>query len=121
MDGKIATIAGAAALIAAPVIAGATPAAASQPAVPVAATYADLLNPIPNATERLRIADMQQDAASPQLIEAQYVAHHHHHNHHHARRRYNRAWYMAHGYYLNAGRWVLRPRNHHHHHHHNNY
>jgi hypothetical protein len=115
MDGKIATLAGVAALAIAPAVAGATPQAAQEAAVPVAATYADLLSPIPNASERLRIADAQADAAQPQLIEAQYVAHHHHHHHHN---RYSRAWYLGHGYYFNAGQWVLRPRHHHHHHHH---
>ncbi|HEY1426644.1 MAG TPA: hypothetical protein VGF50_08235 [Caulobacteraceae bacterium] len=126
MDGKIATIAGAAALVVAPAIAGATPAAASQPAVPVAATYADLLSPIPNAVERLKIADMQAqtETAQPQLIQAQYYDHHHHHHHNHYRRYSRRAWYLAHGYYWYGGQWVLRPRyhhHHHHHHHHNNY
>ena len=119
MDGKIATLAGAAALIAAPALAGASPQAAPEPAVPVAATYAELLNPIPNASERLRIADAQDDA-TPQLIEAQYVAHHHHHHHHH--HVYRRAWYRSHGYAWSGGRWILRPRpHHHHHHHHHNY
>jgi hypothetical protein len=84
--------------------------------VPVAATYAELLNPIPNASERLQQADAQAEAAQPQLIEAQYVAHHHHHHHNH----YNRAWYMAHGYYFHGGQWIIRPRHHHHHHHHHN-
>jgi hypothetical protein len=115
MDGKLATLAGAAALAAAPVLAGATPPATSEAAVPVAATYAELLSPMPNAAARLRIADAQADAAQPQLIEAQYVAHHHHHHHHHV---YRRAWYLAHGYYWHGGRWILRPRHHHHHHHH---
>lgn len=118
MNGKIATLAGAAALAAAPVIAGATPQAAPEPAVPAAATYAELLSPIPNASERLRIADAQSEAAQPQLIEAQYVNQHHHHHHH---THYNRAWYLAHGYYFHGGRWVIRPRPHHHHHHNHNY
>lgn len=119
MDGKIATLAGAAALVAVPAIAAATP-PASEPAVPVAASYTELLSPIGNASERLQLADAQSQAAQPQLIEAQYVAHHHHHHHHN---HYNRAWYQAHGYYWNGARWVMRPRNHHHHHHHhqNNY
>ncbi|HWF76979.1 MAG TPA: hypothetical protein VN694_07345 [Caulobacteraceae bacterium] len=122
MDGKLATLAGAAALAAVPALAGATP-QPSGPAVPVAATYAELLSPIPNASERLQQADAQLDAAQPQLIEAQYYNgrgynnHHHHHQHNH----YNRSWYMAHGYYWYGGRWVMRPRNHHHHHHHHNY
>jgi hypothetical protein len=120
MDGKIATLAGAAALAAVPALAGATP-QASETAVPAAASYAELLSPIGNASERLQRADAQLDAqaeaAQPQLIEAQYVAHHHHHHHHN---HYNRSWYMAHGYYWSGGRWIIRPR-HHHHHHHNHY
>jgi hypothetical protein len=117
MDGKIATLAGAAALAAVPALAGATP-QASELAVPVAASYADLLSPIPDAQARLQQVDAQLDAqaAQPQLIEAQYVAHHHHHHHHH--NHYNRAWYMAHGYYFHGGRWIIRPRHHHHHHNH---
>jgi hypothetical protein len=118
MDGKIATVAGLAALIAAPAVAGATPQAAQEPAVPVAASYAELLNPIPNAPERLRIADAQAYAAQPQLIEAQYVAHHHHHH------RYNYKkleWARHHGYVWSGGpggRWIHTSRHHHHHHHH---
>ena len=115
MDGKIATLAGVAALAAVPALAGATP-PASEPAVPVAATYAELLNPIPNASERLQRADAQAEA-QPQLIEAQYVAHHHHHHHHNG---YSRSWYRSHGYYWYGGRWAQRPR-HNHHHHHNHY
>jgi hypothetical protein len=117
MDGKLATLAGAAALAAVPALASAAP-QAPDPAVPVAASYAELLSPIPNASERLRIADAQEQAAQPQLIEAQYVAHHHHHHHHH--HVYRRAWYLSHGYFWSGGRWALRPR-HHHHHHHNHY
>ena len=122
MDGKIATLTGAAALAAVPALAGATP-QASQPAVPTAASYAELLSPIPDAQARLQQADQQLDAqaAQPQLIEAQYYngnAHHHHHHHHN---HYNRAGYMAHGYYWSGGRWIVRPRHHHHHHHHNHY
>jgi hypothetical protein len=117
MDGKLATLAGAAALAAVPALASATP-QASESAVPVAATYAELLNPIANAPERLRIADAQEQSAQPQLIEAQYLAHHHHHHHHHVN---GRAWYLSHGYFWSGGRWALRPRHHHHHHHHNHY
>jgi len=129
MDGKIATLAGAAALAAAPAVGGATPQASENP-VPVAASYAELLTPIPNATHRLRAADAQEMAAEPQLIPAQYYHHHHHHHHHH--NHYTRWWYMQHGYYWYGGRWVLRParryyrqryyhHHHHHHHHHHGY
>ena len=111
MDGKVATLAGVAALIAAPSVASVTPTAR---AVPVATSFSELLDPIPNATERLQLADAREQAEAPQLIAAQYHHHHHHHHHH-----YGRSWYMQHGYYWYGGRWVLRPvRDHHHHHHH---
>ena len=43
-------------------------------------SYAELLAPIPNALEKLRIDDMAQPQARPRLIPAQF--HHHHHHHH---------------------------------------
>ena len=116
MDGKIATLAaGVAALASGPALA-----APNAPAVPVASSYAELLQPIPNATERLQLADAQEQANAPRLILAQWGRdrHHHHHHHHH-----NRAWWLGHGYYWYGGRWTLRPVHHHHdhHHHHHNY
>jgi hypothetical protein len=114
MDSKTATLIGAAAaLTASPTLA----AVDQAPAVPVAASYAELLTPIPNAVERLKLADAEARAQPPQLIEAQYRAHHHHHHHHH----HNRRWYMRNGYFWNNGAWVLRPRPHHHHHHHHSH
>ncbi len=115
MDRKTATLLGAAAaLTAAPALAAS---AAPAPAVPVAASYAELLAPIPNAVERLKLADAEAQAQQPKLIEAQYYAHHHHHHNHH----HNRRWYLRNGYNWYNGGWVLRPRPHHHHHHHNHY
>lgn len=112
---KTAMLAGAAAALAAgPVLAAP---AGGEPAVPVAASYADLLQPIPNAVERLRAAEAQDDLRPAQLIDAQYIAHHHHHHHHH----HSRRWYMQNGYSWYGGAWVLRPRPHHHHHHHSHY
>ena len=99
----------------------ATPATA-QP-IPAAVSYADLLEPVPNAMERLTEAD---DAArgNAHLIPAQYQVdgpqrHDHHHHHHH----HSRSWYRANGYVWNGGTWVRRPihHHHHHHHHHSNY
>ena len=113
MDGKIATLAGVAALAAAPALA--TP---STPAVPVASSYAELLQPIPNATERLQLADAQAQTDAPRLILAQWGRGHHHHHHHHYR---GRAWYTQHGYSWFGGRWALRPVRHHHHHHHHHH
>ena len=124
MDRKTASLVGAAAAIAAAPI-GAT-AQAQEPAVPVAASYADLLQPIPNAVERLRLVQTE-DSERAKLIDAQYVpgpyagAAHHHHHHHHS---HSRRWYRSHGYWYRGGAWVMRPvphHHHHHHHHHNNY
>jgi hypothetical protein len=107
-------IGAAAALAAGPGLA--STAGAETPAVPVAATYAELLQPIPNAVERLKASDAEAASRPPRLIEAQFVRHHHHHHHHHGRR-----WYLANGYYWYGGAWVLRHHHHHHHHHHNHY
>ena len=98
-------------------VSGAPASAAVEPVRMQAQSFSELLQPIPNATEQLQIADMQAAREEPRLIEAQYVNHHHHHHHHH-----NRRWYLQNGYYWHGGAWVLRPRpHHHHHHHHNNY
>ncbi len=116
-----ATMMGAAAALATgPAMASA--ATTDAPAVPVASSYAELLQPIPNAVERLKLADAEEAARPARLIEAQYVpgavAHHHHHHHH--THYYSRRWYLQHGYYWYGGRWVLRPVRRYHHHH-NNY
>ena len=91
--------------------------------IPLAHSYADLLEPIPNALERLKAADSQAASEEGGLVEAQYspqgpgpAYHHHHHHHHHSRR-----WYMRHGYFWNGGQWMLRPIHHHHHHHHHHH
>jgi hypothetical protein len=95
-------------------------AAVDQPVRMQAESFAELLQPIPNASEQLRVADMQAERDAPRLVRVQYDQHHHHHHHHH---HHNRRWYMRNGYYWYNGGWVLRPRrdhHHHHHHHHNN-
>jgi hypothetical protein len=82
----------------------AEPADAMQPA----RSYAELLNPIPNAVERLQ-ADNQREA-SVELAQYFYYGapyHHHHHHHHHHHRYY-------YGYLPN-------PYYHHHHHHHHHH
>lgn len=108
MDKKIAGLLGAVAGLA---TMGAANAAVQGPAspLPAAASYAELLSPVSNASEVL-IADdaarMQQGEAGVQL--AQYHHHHHHntriiikrrHHHHHHRK-------------------IIIRRSHHHHHHH---
>ena len=113
MDRKIATMVGAAAaLVAVPAAAQAAP--AEMPAVPVAANYAQLLEPIPNAVEQLKTAD-REEAQRSAFQEIQYNAHHHHHHH-------SRDWYLRRGYMWFGGRWVTRDYyNHHHHHHHHSH
>lgn len=119
MDGKTAKIIGvaAAALAAGPALAQAG--APQEPAVPAASSYSELLQPIPNAVERLKIADAEADAQA-RLIPVQYGGYqyqndHHHHDHHH----HNRRWYQSHGYVWYLNRWVTRDyyTAHHHHHH----
>ena len=110
MDSKTALFVGAAAaLVAAPAFAA--PAIDQAPAVPPASSYAELLQPISNPLERLRLSDAQAQAQPARLIEAQFVEHHHHHHH-------TRLWFRRNGYIWNGGAWVLRPVYHHHHHHH---
>ena len=77
-------------LVALPAMAIGSPAPAT-PAVPQAQSFAELLEPIPNAVGRLQAADAQEAVGTPRLIKAQwywyhhrrYRRHHHHHHHHH--------------------------------------
>ena len=107
MTAKTAMLAGTALLALITGACGAASAALADP-VPVAASYADLLEPLPDA--RARIAT--DDAVVPQArmipaginIGIGVNLHHHHHHHHHSAR-----WYRAHGYYWNGGVWVVAP------------
>jgi hypothetical protein len=65
-------------------------------------SFAELLEPIPNAAAVLKTADESGSSLSAEgnIQLAQYYHHHHHHHHHHYRRRYH---------------------HHHHHHHHHRY
>ena len=115
MDRKIATIVGAAAaLMAAPAVAQATPAEA--PAVPVAASYAELLEPVPNAVQQLKLADAQEAHLQQVQFSVQFGNAHHHHHHHRSR-----DWYTRNGYMWFGGRWVTGDYYHHHHHHHHHH
>jgi hypothetical protein len=110
MDFKTVLMVGAAvaALAASPTFAA--PRSAPIPASLVAASYADLLEPIPNAVELLQASDFERAARPVQLIQAQYEQRHHHHHH-------DSGWYRQNGYYWNGGSWVLGAAPHHHHHH----
>jgi hypothetical protein len=108
METKIAGLLGAVAALSTMGTAQATPAPAPADALQVN-SYADLLEPIPNAVALLQAVDEQAPAksADANVQVAQYHHHHHHHHHHHGYRRY--------------GPIVVVPRYRHHHHHHHHH
>ncbi|MGZ5876968.1 MAG: hypothetical protein ACXWKP_33370 [Bradyrhizobium sp.] len=115
MEKKIAGLLGAMATLGAFNAAEAAPIPSPAPTdVLRANSFADLLEPIPNAAALLQAVDESKPAPSAnenvQLTQFYYHDHHHHHHHHHAWRRYY------------APRVVVVPpryrRYHHHHHHH---
>ena len=99
MDKKIAGLLGAAAALTTLGSAQAAPAAPVQ-TLPAASNYADLLEPVPNATEILAADDQSLGDGQATVQLAQYHHHHHHHrrvivihrrhhHHHHHWRRYH--------------------------------
>jgi len=95
LDKKMAGLLGAVAALGTLGAAQATPAPAPTDVL-AANSYAELLQPIPDASARLKALDKEQRAgADAKGIQLAYR--HHHHHHHHSYRR---------------------PRRHHHHHHH---
>jgi hypothetical protein len=102
MDKKIAGLLGAAAALAA--VSGANATEVQGNAPNPAASYRDLLNPVPKALEALKADDARlANAPADEVKLAQYGHHHHHHHHHHV-----------------VPRVIIVPphRRHHHHHHH---
>jgi hypothetical protein len=124
MDKKIAGLLGAVATLGAFNAAEAAPTPSPAPTdVLRANSFADLLEPIPNAASLLQAIDESAPAqsADENVQTVQFYDHHHHHHHHHSfYRRYN----YDDGY---APRVIIVPRryryyhNHHHHHHHSFY
>jgi hypothetical protein len=119
MEKKIAGLLGAMATLGAFNAAEAAPTPAPAPTdVLRANSFADLLEPIPNAAATLRAVDESAPAqsAGENVQLAQFYHHHHHHHHHHAG--YGR--YYGGGY---APRVIIVPRRyrHHHHHHHHHH
>ena len=117
MDKKIAGLLGAVGALASVGIAQATTNPADPTEALKAQSFADLLEPIPNAMEKLRAVDETESAPRVQTAQL-FIEHHHHHHHHH------------HGYYRGDGpRIVVTPgfrsrryyHHHHHHHHHHGY
>lgn len=82
-------------------------------------SYADLLEPIPNAGALLQAIDEAPPAKAADNVQlAQFYHHHHHHHHHHS-------FYRRYRYYDDAPVVVV-PRyrryyHHHHHHHHHSF
>jgi hypothetical protein len=116
MDKKIVSAIGAVAGLAAlDGSAQAAAVAAPSPDVMNAKSYAELLDPIPNAISTLRAADAtaaleNRDQAPGVKADDVQVAQYHHHHHHHHHRVVRRIIHR-----------ILRPHHHHHHHHHHNY
>ena len=106
MDKKIAGLLGAVAALSTLGAAQATPAPAPSDAL-TANSYADLLQPIPNATKTLQALDEQAPTKSAEGNVQLAQMHHHHHHHSHMRR----------GPVVVIGR----HRHHHHHHHHHHH
>jgi len=120
------------------------PVAMADP-IPQAASYADLLEPVPDAMARIH-ADDALGSGDARFIPAQInigIGIGHHHHHHHSARWYrdhgffwngrvwvqgpppppvfwhnhHADWYRAHGYYWDGHVWAMRHHHHHHHHH----
>ncbi len=112
MDKKIAGILGAVATLGSFTAAEAGPAPAPADVLR-ASSYADLLEPIPNAVALLQAVDESTPAQTTENVQmAQY--HHHHHHHHHS-------FYRHHHSYYPRVVVVPRYRRHHHHHHHHHH
>jgi hypothetical protein len=113
MEKKMAGILGAVASLGVFNAAEAAPMPAPAPSdVLRANSFADLLEPIPNAARLLQAVDESAPATDPNVQLAQLVigigrAHHHHHHHHH------------HAYRPRIV--IVPPRRHHHHHHHHHH
>ena len=122
MESKIAGLLGAVAALGTITGAQASSAPTPNPSDTLrASSYADLLEPIPNALAVLRAVDAAEAARSEQTAETDatvvQVQYHHHHNrwrrHHHHHNR----WWFRHHHHHHHNRWWR----HHHHHHHRGY
>jgi hypothetical protein len=105
MEKRIAGLLGAVATLGAMNAAQAAPTPPASDETLRASSFAELLEPIPNAAMLLRAVEQAPPAPSMEgnVQLAQYYHHHHHHHHHHFWRRYYRDRFYHH---------------HHHHHHH---
>lgn len=111
MDKKIVGLVGALSALAAPETVQAMPATGPNVNdVLRVQSYAELLDPIPNAVALLRAADAAPAPEAGSVQQVQYYYHHHHHHHHH-----------HHGYWRPYYYYYPRPYYHHHHHHHHHH
>jgi hypothetical protein len=115
MEKKIAGLIGAIAALGTLNAAAAAPVAHVPIEVLKASSFADLLEPIPNAVALLRMVEENAPLSSvdENLQQVQFYHHHHHHHHHH-HSMYRR---IVPGYVVVPRRY----RHHHHHHHHHSY
>ena len=81
MDKKLVGLIGAVTALTVPQAVQALPSPTAEEIMRVQ-SYGDLLNPIANARELLRVADSAPASTQPNVRVAQY--HHHHHHHHHS-------------------------------------
>jgi hypothetical protein len=80
-------------------------------------SFADLLEPIPNAAALLRAVDESGPIPSAdENVQLAQFYHHHHHHHHHGWRRYDEPRIV-----VVPRRYRYRHHHHHHHHHHSFY
>lgn len=88
-------------------------------------SFAELLEPIPNAAELLKIVDESAPRLSSednvQLVQYYYHHHHHHHHHHSFYPRYGYPPYSYGGVVVAPGYRRYYHHHHHHHHHHSFY
>ena len=121
MDKKIAGLLGAVAALSTLNAVQAAPGPAPSEAL-TANSYADLLEPIPNAAKTLQALDEQAPAKSADgnVQVAQFYHHHHHHHHHGYYHHHHHHGYYGPRVYVVPGR-RFRHHHHHHHHHHHGY
>jgi hypothetical protein len=109
MDKKIAGLLGAVAALGTLSTVQAAPVPAGTTDVLQANSYADLLQPIPNAAATLKVVDENAPAASSET--RMQVAQMHHHHHHH------RTIVIRRPHHHHHHRTIVIRRHHHHHHH----
>lgn len=121
MDKKIAGLLGAVAALSSLNAVQATP-GPDPTEVLRADSYAELLEPIPNASALLRAVDeaRPEPSADANVQMAQYYYHHHHHHHHHHHAFYPR-YYDPYGPVVVVPRYRRYYHHHHHHHHHHSF